>query len=1151
MRIKPLLLISGGIIGVFLGLNWIQTIANPSNPVLQGPVGRVNTGSSYWSSSNLREWLNSADIQVDYTNNPPSDQYTNNRGYDEEAGFLNEFTKEEVEQIAITKHRTLLLSSDSSAKDGGTKSTPHANIYGPAFLANYASFAFSYQDWHYKSDLDKVFLLGPTEAYWYLNRRGFSYARPLTPQAAEKHGVSTKATDWWLMGGTRHSENDKGYYAQTANNLINHGDPITQKGVVPALHLKPDAVLQDGTLAKDLSIGEIVKFGRYLGVEIEWQVINITNEGYPLLLSANVLDLKVFDGKGDGSKQFSETIDWGVQADVSILDDLQYRSTTQHQDREVPLLTIKDDTFLYERQNGAFTLEFEATDKGGSGIKWIELPNGQRITDSHFSYTFSENENYIFKLMDRAGNYNEHLLAVSNINAESQIVVGQSQTAWSNQPIQIEILAVKNIEQVRTTPLTISNKNGYGGSVFPNYISYANQAVRISGRLKLIDYPKDRLDLGIRIGVHYRGSGNSLYTQTITGHWKTVRLFTVEELLNQGGEILFDLTYTIPENYYQRLTPYIETNYSSAYDKTLVFEIEDLKYEILSDSDIAIHSIQLPSGDLIEGESYVDTISAEGIHDWTYTITDNRGMITEKTITTKIDRTLPQLTITPDVQNDDTYEKTYHIQASDELSGVNRLEYRLTGATTQDWTTFEGDSLSLTIEKAGTTTLTVRAYDEAGNRKEQTITVQVDDEVFIKDNQLAQVIRQTLGLATDEPIFKSHMESLVELDASNQQITDLTGLETAKQLKKLSLQVNNIQDLAPISSLSRLETLILDENPIQDLTALTTLPRLQTLSLNTVDVVDWTPLSQLTEIRELHLEQNQIQDLSFAAGFKKITHLNLANNQIESVEALKGLTRLEQLNLSNNQVQDVSSLQDLEVELIAAQQDIFYEAWADEQLSFENPLKNKDGSYVPLDFNDSRVQFSPDYSTFKIVYSFLNEMPVTIPFEGTDNFKGTITFHLQSDLTKIPQDLSLNGTFEPTILSFTVPSQLEISIDVNQEISFIAPEFEIRNESGAPLRLSLKQSELISDQLQLVPLDQYLETEWNLLDKERSKQLALGLQRENLGTPIDLSISQPQEVGVISPYHQIGLSFIARHGRAFTTQEHFKIRLTFILELLP
>ncbi|MGU8834243.1 DUF6273 domain-containing protein [Clostridium perfringens] len=75
------------------------------NSYTKGSVGKEIRGSGYWSSSNIREWLNSDKAIVEYTNNPPSSEFMGSKAYDKEAGFLNQFTEEEKKAIAISERR--------------------------------------------------------------------------------------------------------------------------------------------------------------------------------------------------------------------------------------------------------------------------------------------------------------------------------------------------------------------------------------------------------------------------------------------------------------------------------------------------------------------------------------------------------------------------------------------------------------------------------------------------------------------------------------------------------------------------------------------------------------------------------------------------------------------------------------------------------------------------------------------------------------------------------------------------------------------------------------------------------------------------------------------------------------------------------------
>lgn len=128
------------------------------NPYTKGSVGRENRGAGYWSSANIREWLNSDKSTVQYTNNPPSSEFMGDKAYDKEAGFLNQFTEEEKSAIAISERRIWVdMGADEIAAEQKGWWLTHANIHGPGYLTNYSDFAFNYKSYANKKDNDKVF----------------------------------------------------------------------------------------------------------------------------------------------------------------------------------------------------------------------------------------------------------------------------------------------------------------------------------------------------------------------------------------------------------------------------------------------------------------------------------------------------------------------------------------------------------------------------------------------------------------------------------------------------------------------------------------------------------------------------------------------------------------------------------------------------------------------------------------------------------------------------------------------------------------------------------------------------------------------------------------------------------------------------------
>ena len=101
-------------------------------------------------------------------------------------------------------------------------------------------------------------------------------------------------------------------------------------------------------------------------------------------------------------------------------------------------------------------------------------------------------------------------------------------------------------------------------------------------------------------------------------------------------------------------------------------------------------------------------------------------------------------------------------------------------------------------------------------------------EVEARDTQLRKLLNEKLGekLGTtrtaNQKITDVELEKLTDLNLDNSNITDLTGLEAAKNLKNLSLNHNSISDITPLARLTSLRNLSLKENAIADVSPLLT-----------------------------------------------------------------------------------------------------------------------------------------------------------------------------------------------------------------------------------------------------------------------------------------------------------------------------------------
>ncbi len=183
------------------------------------------------------------------------------------------------------------------------------------------------------------------------------------------------------------------------------------------------------------------------------------------------------------------------------------------------------------------------------------------------------------------------------------------------------------------------------------------------------------------------------------------------------------------------------------------------------------------------------------------------------------------------------------------------------------------------------------------------------DPVSIPDAVLRGVIETKLGKSSGDTITEKEMNdmtgSIAHRDPNDSQddISDLTGLEHATGITILNIRGSNITNLSPLADLTQLTDLNLEENSITDITSLQKLTILDTLDLDNNQIVDITPLKNLTVLTQLNLRFNKITNIEPLKDLTNLTILSLQGNTgISNISHLKRLVSLVTLNLTSTSV---------------------------------------------------------------------------------------------------------------------------------------------------------------------------------------------------------------------------------------------------------
>ena len=176
--------------------------------------------------------------------------------------------------------------------------------------------------------------------------------------------------------------------------------------------------------------------------------------------------------------------------------------------------------------------------------------------------------------------------------------------------------------------------------------------------------------------------------------------------------------------------------------------------------------------------------------------------------------------------------------------------------------------------------------------------------VHIPDPNLRAVIAESLGKSPNTPITVEDIEELGQLKAPNRGIRDLTGLQFATNLSRLSLNDNQISDLSPIAGLVGLDALWIINNPVSDISPVRGLTNLTELVVDKTYVSDLSPIAGLINLKELGVSTPLVSDLSPVRGLTNLTELWLNQTQVSDLSPVAGLINLEFLRATQGGIFD-------------------------------------------------------------------------------------------------------------------------------------------------------------------------------------------------------------------------------------------------------
>ena len=179
-------------------------------------------------------------------------------------------------------------------------------------------------------------------------------------------------------------------------------------------------------------------------------------------------------------------------------------------------------------------------------------------------------------------------------------------------------------------------------------------------------------------------------------------------------------------------------------------------------------------------------------------------------------------------------------------------------------------------------------------------------------------------------LFRSISLKVDSNTPANKKISDITGLEEAVNVSRLSLDNNAVSNLSPIANLAKLQELTFSDNKVTSLASIASLSKLTVLHAAANPIKSFSPVSGLSKLSDVSLSGESLEtpldmaNFSASAATIKSFKFYSYNNKItaKNVAALKSMPSLKALRLSGvplsagdvNSIGSMAQLASLEID---------------------------------------------------------------------------------------------------------------------------------------------------------------------------------------------------------------------------------------------
>ena len=165
-------------------------------------------------------------------------------------------------------------------------------------------------------------------------------------------------------------------------------------------------------------------------------------------------------------------------------------------------------------------------------------------------------------------------------------------------------------------------------------------------------------------------------------------------------------------------------------------------------------------------------------------------------------------------------------------------------------------------------------------------------EVIVNDPNLRKILIENYNYDNNEMISEFDMYNIEELYTEDLEITDLAGLEFAKNLKKISIYNGKISDFSPIRNLDGITSFNVSNYDVEG-------------------AVDFSAIGNLNNMHYFWLTMDKEFDMKLLQNKPELNNISLSASRIFNMSSLNELTKLNSIYITVNEINGLEGLKDL------------------------------------------------------------------------------------------------------------------------------------------------------------------------------------------------------------------------------------------------